>query len=341
MRPVSTIPPRRPWALCTPLSALLLAASACSDHLGPATDVNATATIDAFAAASSFGSWSEPVDVGPTINDGFAAQQPTVSRDGLTMYFTSNRPEHDADATLDNNLWVAHRPCVECPWGQPELLAPPMNWPGNDANPNLSRDEHWLFFVSNRQPGGQGGNDIWVARREHVHDPMGWQPPANLGPGVNTSVNEAGPGFFENDDAGLPQLYFNRQSGPPNLPSGDIFVSQMAADGSWGTGTAVPELNTEGADQKPSPHPNGVVIYFWSDRSGDARIWFATRSRVGDPWSTPTMVPSPVADVLSSLPTIHSQGPVETLYFSRTVGTPPNARLAIFRSTRTRSGGAP
>ena len=36
--------------------------------------------------------WSEPVNVGPPISSTFVDQSPTLSADGLSLYFSSNRP---------------------------------------------------------------------------------------------------------------------------------------------------------------------------------------------------------------------------------------------------------
>ena len=57
-----------------------------------------------------------------------------------------------------------------------------------------------------------GGVDIWVSRREHTHDDFAWQPAENLGAGVNSASLDEGPSYFENDEVGVPQLYFSAES---------------------------------------------------------------------------------------------------------------------------------
>ena len=113
--------------------------------------------------------------------------------------------------------------------------------------PAFSRDGHLLFFASNR-PLGFGGVDIWVSRREHTHDDFAWQPAENLGAGVNSASIDAGPSYFENDEVGVPQLYFNsnRLGGP-----GSIYVSEQAADGSFGPAVLVLELSALGTPHVP------------------------------------------------------------------------------------------
>src|SRR5213593_3565589 len=158
---------------------------------------------------SNFSPWSEPVNLGPTINTPFNEQQSTLSKDGLTLFFASNRPEGPDDAVLDNNIWVSQRACSDaddpaCAWQQPVSLGPPVNTGSNDAGPALSRDGHSLFFFSNRPQGSFGSNDIWVAWRADVHDAFGWETAMNLGPGVDAAGFEGGPSQFENEGGGAP-----------------------------------------------------------------------------------------------------------------------------------------
>ena len=62
-----------------------------------------------------------------------------------------------------------------------------------------------MFFNSTRG-GGLGDNDIYQSYRDNVNDDFGWQAPTNLGPNVNSPVNDNGPAYFEN--SGAPQLFF-------------------------------------------------------------------------------------------------------------------------------------
>src|SRR6266566_698465 len=106
---------------------------------------------------ANFSNWSDPVNLGPTINTSpYNDQQATLSKDGLSLYFASARPEGPGDANLDLNLWVSQRACADesCPWGTPVSLGSTFNSSVNDFAPALSRDGHWLFFGSGRQAGG-------------------------------------------------------------------------------------------------------------------------------------------------------------------------------------------
>jgi len=302
---------------------------------------------------SNFSAWSEPVSLGPTINmSGFNDQQSALSKDGLSLYFASARPEGPGDVNLDLNLWVSQRACGDdsCPWETPVSLGSTVNSSVNDFAPALSRDGHLLFFASLRQPGGHGSSDIWVSRRENVHDDFDWEPPVNLGAGVNASGFEGGPAYFENDDVGVPQLYFNKNPLPSNA-AGDIYVSEQGADGTWEAAVPVSQLNSDSTDQRPSVAPNGLAIYFYSNRLGSTPnilgttsndIWVSSRETVLEPWSAPVNLGLPISTAAGELhPFIVSHGATELLYFTRNVATPPAIDLDIFVSTRTRQGRGP
>src|SRR5213594_2790906 len=125
---------------------------------------------------ANFSAWSEPVSLGPTINTSpYNDQQAALSKDGVSLYFASNRPEGPGDANLDLNIWVSQRACADygCPWGTPVSLGSTVNSSVNDIAPVLSRDGHRLFFASNRSTGVPGESDIWVSWRENVHEDLG------------------------------------------------------------------------------------------------------------------------------------------------------------------------
>jgi len=281
------------------------------------------------------------VNLGPPINmPGFNDQQATLSKHGLSLYFASARPEGPGDVSLDLNIWVSQRACADdtCPWGTPVSLGSTVNSAVNDIAPALSRDEHWLYFASGRQQGAAGSGDIWVSYRQDVHDDFGWEAPVNLGAGVNTAGFEGGPSYFENDDIGAPQLYFNHNPAPVNS-GGDIYVSEQAADGAWGPATPVVELNSLSSDQRPSIAHNGLEIYFFSDRPGSSGndIWVSTRESVLAPWSSPTNLGPPINTGTGEFhPLIVSHGGTQYLYFTRNVAAPPAIDFDLFVSTRTR-----
>jgi hypothetical protein len=247
------------------------------------------------AAASKYSDWSEPQNLGDTVNSSSAELAPAISKDGRSLYFASNR----AGGLGDFDIWVSKRASEHSPWGQPVNLGPMVNTTALESVPSLSRDGHWLFFNSNR-PGGFGGVDIWASYRFDKHDDFGdfgWQPPVNLGPEVNTAFLDQGAFLFENDDDDGGALLFFGSDRPGGAGALDIYVSQQMDDGSFGPASIVSELSTPQNDQRAVVRRDGLELFLFSDRTGTfglADLWTSTRESVDQPWSTPVNLGSTV-----------------------------------------------
>jgi hypothetical protein len=243
-------------------------------------------------AAPKFSEWSAPANVAE-LNSAFDEGGPAISKNGLSLYFQSSRPG-GAGVT---DIYVSERESVDDPWDAPKNLGPNINTSFNDVVPNLSRDEHYLFFASDR-PGGSGNLDLWVSWREHTHDNLGWQPAVSVGAMTNTASIDAGPGYFEDDEAGAPQLFFasDRPGGPGGLemfiqtsrpgtlgPS-DVWVSTRGTvQDPWSPPTNLgPIVNSLNNDGQPSLSGDRRSLYFFSNRPGGAGgndLYVTTRTK--------------------------------------------------------------
>jgi WD40 repeat protein len=263
-------------------------------------------------AAPKFSDWSAPVNLGPLVNSSSLDAGPTTSKDGSSLYFNSNRP----GGVGANDIWVSQWDTLTQAWGIPTNLGAVVNSAGIEAGAALSRDEHWLFFQSNR-PGGFGALDIWVSYRRHTHDDFGWEPPVNVGPGVNSAFEDTNGAYFENDDIGVRQLFF-ASNRPGGLGQFDIYVSELLPDDTFGPASLVPELSSPLTEVDPSIRFDGLEVFFFSGRPvsfGGIDLWTATRETVLDPWSTPTNL-GPLVNTVAqdSQPSIASDR--QTLYFA-------------------------
>ena len=264
------------------------------------------------AHAQRYSDWSAPINLGPTVNSAFNDLAPAISKNRLSLYFTSTRP----GGFGGEDIYVSQRDSSDDPWGPPVNLGPTINTSFNERDPAFSRDGHLMFFVTDRQPGGFGNFDIWVSRRVHTHNDFVWQTPENLGAGVNSATLDSGPSYFANE-LGTPQLYFG--SNRPGGPIFNVYVSEQAADGSFGPAFLIPELGSAFAAQIiPSIRHDGLEMFLNSNRPGsfgNQDLWVSTRETVLDAWSEPVnlgpIVNSTVVDVV---PEISSDR--ETLFFA-------------------------
>jgi hypothetical protein len=286
------------------------------------------------AAGPEYTPWSTPVSLGPTVNSTGVDSGAALSKDGLSLYFYSDRP----GGFGGNDIWVSQRNSTDDAWGAPVDLGPTINTSASEFVPAFSRDGHWMFFASNRD-GGYGAADVWASWRTNVHDDFAWQAPVNLGPGVNSSANDNGVGYFANDD-GAPQLFFGSdRGGPPG--NTDLYVSTLQPNGTWGPATLVPGLSSPSADNRPTLTHNGLEIFFYSARAatlGTATtdIWTSTRDSLDSPWSTPVNVGPPVNTTSTDIhPYVSSDD--QTLVFSS--NRPGSAGLDLYMSTRSKIHG--
>jgi Tol biopolymer transport system component len=231
------------------------------------------------ANADQFSDWSAPVNVGPLVNTAANEAGSFISKDGLSLYFNSDRP----GGLGGRDIYVSQRASVDDPWGPPHNLGSTINSSSDDQTPTVSLDGHRLYFATSGR-GGFGALDIYVSRRRDKRD--GWGEPENLGEGVNTPIPELGPAPFEDDETGTTTLYFSRDA----IGARDIYASTLGADGSFGQAVPVTELNSPFDDARPAIRRDGLELFFDSNRQdpvGPLDIWVSTRESTSDGWSDP------------------------------------------------------
>jgi WD40 repeat protein len=237
--------------------------------------------------------WSAPVNLGPVVNSPYNDQHPAISKDGLSLYISSDRP----GGFGGTDIWVLQRASLDDPWGSPENLGPNINSAGNDLAPTFTPDGHSMYFHSNGR-GGCGLADIFVARRHDKRDDFGWEPAENLGCVVNSQYADAGPTYFTDEATGVTTLYFTVQNNPPGSDQGfDIYAStRMGDEGPFGPPVLVPELSSPFRDTRTTISRDGLEMFLSSGRPGNQQVgvsagsedlWVSTRATTSDVWSPP------------------------------------------------------
>jgi hypothetical protein len=243
--------------------------------------------------AETFGDWSAPINVGPPINTSYNDNYAVLSRDELTIYFTSNRPGSLAGS---DDLWFATRESIDSPWREPQNMRAPINTTFIDSLPFLSSNEHVLYFYSTR-PGGCGApgpGDIWMTRRRTKHSD--WGEPTNLGCLLNTPADEIAPAFFEDPETEQAWLFYGSNR-VPGIGDYDVYASPLGEDGSVGPGILVPEFSSPLRDTRIFIRKDGLEAFITSNRTGGQGvidIWTSTRETLSQTWSVPTNLGMPV-----------------------------------------------
>jgi hypothetical protein len=126
-----------------------------------------------------FGPPTQIAELSTPFND----EHPMISRNGLVMYFISDRPGSTPArfGGYSRDIWVSTRASTLDPWGTPENLdvvnarlgGGPINSMFHEARPALSFDGTTLYFQVGGSPqnlGGQGNFDIWMTTRNKVKE---------------------------------------------------------------------------------------------------------------------------------------------------------------------------
>jgi len=107
--------------------------------------------------------WTAAVNLGPIVNSSAFDWDPSISADGLMLFFWSYRPGGRGGA----DIWVTTRATKIDPWLAPVVNLGPTNSSDHDTGPSISSDGLMLYFASDR-PGGSGGQDLWQVGPEGI-----------------------------------------------------------------------------------------------------------------------------------------------------------------------------
>ena len=145
---------------------------------------------DLFYTVFQNGAWSEIKNAGPNINGKDTWEsQPSLSSDGRTLYFASNR----VGGLGGIDIWKSSKD-AKGNWGVPENLGPRINTDGNEKSPFFHSDGQTLYFSSTGHL-GYGGYDIYLSK---LSKDTGWVKPRNIGYPINSERDDLG--FFVSTD---------------------------------------------------------------------------------------------------------------------------------------------
>ena len=172
---------------------------------------------DLYYSAKTNSGWSEPQNMGRTINTEFWESSPSLSPDKKDLYFSSNRP----GGFGGKDIWVSHR-TASGKWGEPENLGPKVNTGADEGCPFIHADNRTLYFNSNGHT-GYGSTDLFLSRRG---DDGSWNEPENLGYPINT-IDDEGSLIVAADGR---TAYYASDRGTDNKGGLDLYTFQLRED---------------------------------------------------------------------------------------------------------------
>ncbi len=124
-------------------------------------------------------SWTRPKNLGRSINTRYWESQPSLSADGKTLYFSSNRP----GGLGGRDIWVSSY--EDGKWIKPVNLGSPVNTFKDETTPFIHPNGETIYFSSNGHV-SMGGFDLIKAEKVDTT----WSTVQNLGYPINTFNDE-------------------------------------------------------------------------------------------------------------------------------------------------------
>lgn len=187
---------------------------------------------------------------------------PFVSRDGLKLYFSSNRP----GGYGGYDLYYATRGAPGAAWGAPMNLGAAVNSAADsELGPSVSADEALIFFARGWPSGNETEENIFYSSKTNGswNAPTKWE--------WNTPQIEDNPELSP-DGAQLYLTIKDVSSGKQYYPDSadfDIYVSSYS-NGRWNKPVnAGSGINGSGHDGNPALSADGKTLYFTSENRSD------------------------------------------------------------------------
>ncbi|MEN8204244.1 MAG: hypothetical protein ABFS28_16735, partial [Bacteroidota bacterium] len=163
------------------------------------------------------GRWLPATKLGEHISTKYWESHASFSKDGQSLYFTSNRK--GGHGGLD--IYKSERQ-PDGKWGIPENLGPVINSRYNEETPFISPDGQTLYFSSYGHD-NMGGYDVFYSTRK---EDGSWSEPVNMGYPINTTDNDL---FFQPVNDGE-NAYYSLYS-PRGVGLHDIYYMNIYSAG--------------------------------------------------------------------------------------------------------------
>jgi len=125
--------------------------------------------------------WTKPKNLGPNVNSAEWESQPSLSADGRTLYFISDR----RGGVGRRDIWVSSLN-ANGEWTRAKNLGKPVNTIYDEISPFIHVNNKALYFASNGLV-GFGGYDIFFSERDSAG---AWTEPRNIGSPINNHEDQ-------------------------------------------------------------------------------------------------------------------------------------------------------
>lgn len=184
--------------------------------------------------------------------------EPSLSADGLKLYFASNRPLHqDSSKTKDMDIWMVERTNLAAPWSEPKNMGAVINTEGEEFYPSVALSGN-LYFTAERED-SKGKEDIYVSK---LIDGQ-YTTPISLSDSINTDGYEFN-AFVAPDES---FILFSGYNKPDGFGSADLYISYQDANKNWSKAFNLgANINSTALDYCPYVDLQTSTLYFTSER---------------------------------------------------------------------------
>lgn len=208
------------------------------------------------------GKWTPPVNITPELMSDGDMYISCLSADGKVL-FLSRDDDYNSDLYFSTYDGTA--------WGACKILNRNINTRYWESHGFVTEDGEKLIFASGR-PGGYGGLDLYISKKINGD----WGPAVNLGPEINTPLNEDRPFLINNGKT----LFFSSQ-GHTTIGGYDLFRSELQTNNIWSKPLNLGyPLNTPDDNIFFMPTAKGksgyIAIYKEAEGAGDYDIYKIT-----------------------------------------------------------------
>lgn len=225
-------------------------------------------------------------NLGPIINSPSLEYAPTITADGRTLYYVSNR----AGGVGGHDFWVTtKKDRLDTNYADPYNLGAPVNTPLNEGVASISADGQVIYFTACNRDDGLGDCDLYEAELDGTE----WKNVRNISE-INSAYWDSQPSISSDGKT----LYFisNRPGAMGGPDDADIYISRLQSDGRWSEPVNMGEpINTKKREDSPFIFPGGKVLYFASaGHGGFGKLdFFVSNLKSDGTWSAPENLGKP------------------------------------------------